>query len=381
MHVYQSLVLFLVACFNFLSFLCWKVDEMKAVLLTNRPSFLVVLISYLNYFEQIDDLPTAAEVSKYAEGPSTPGLEEPNLFGTQMDQGNNEVDYHNSADLISLEATQKESLNHQRENDAIDCSLQNNGNHISLDLHHEDNACDLVEMDSKKEKQEHLACQAVMKDQENLIPNDHCLTSLPLVDSSNKDYPTTLLPECEGGMINASDVAEKEEDLQDGVLANNNLVSAPLANFVVSAPLMNNEKVASPSHVTSDQEDLSCKPLSNNMDESRGPGSDGHLQDGNTLSKHEVLNDIEISKSEGQSCLFDDAPVSNVISPLGSPGRPEVVDEEAQASQELKEAETLNHVSHEAVQPTESILRPCISHLGQPSLSFIEGIIEQINIS
>ncbi|KAG4922544.1 hypothetical protein AAZX31_18G225500 [Glycine max] len=322
---------------------------------------------------EIDDLPTAAEVSKYAEGPSTPGLEEPNLFGTQMDQGNNEVDYHNSADLISLEATQKESLNHQRENDAIDCSLQNNGNHISLDLHHEDNACDLVEMDSKKEKQEHLACQAVMKDQENLIPNDHCLTSLPLVDSSNKDYPTTLLPECEGGMINASDVAEKEEDLQDGVLANNNLVSAPLANFVVSAPLMNNEKVASPSHVTSDQEDLSCKPLSNNMDESRGPGSDGHLQDGNTLSKHEVLNDIEISKSEGQSCLFDDAPVSNVISPLGSPGRPEVVDEEAQASQELKEAETLNHVSHEAVQPTESILRPCISHLGQPSLSFIEG--------
>ncbi|KAL2606749.1 hypothetical protein GLYMA_09G247600v4 [Glycine max] len=322
--------------------------------------------------QEIDDLPTAAELSEYAEGPSTPGLEEPNLFGTQMDQGNNEVDYHNSADLISLEAAPKESSDHQRENDVINCSLQNNGNHISFDLHHEDNACDLVEMNSKKEEQEHLACQVVMKDQENLIPNDHCLTLLPLVDSSNKDYT-----ECEGGMINASDVAEKE-DLQDGVLMNNDPVSAALdqtiTNCVVSAPLMNNENVASSgcSHVTSDQEDLSCKPLSN-MDGSWGPGFDGRLEDGNTLSKHEVLNGIEISKSEGQFCPFDDARVSNVISPLRSPGRPEVVDEEAQASQELKEAETLNHVSLEAVQPAESILQPCTSHLGQPSRSFIEG--------
>ncbi|TKY65323.1 Sister chromatid cohesion 1 protein 4 [Spatholobus suberectus] len=330
--------------------------------------------------EEIDDLPTAAEVGEYAQGPSTPGLEEPNLFGTQMDQGNNEVDYHISADLISMEATQKELSGYQRENDVIDCSLQNNGNHFSSDLHHEDNDRDLVEMAGKREEQEHLACQVVMKDQDNLTPNDHCLTSLPLVDSSNKESPATLLPECEGGMINASDVHEKDEDLHDGVLMNNDPdpVSTPLdqtvTNCVVFAPLMNNENVASPvcSHITSDQEDLSCKLLSN-MDGSRGPGSNGHWEDGNTLSKHEVLNDIEISKNEGQSCPFDDALVSNVISPLLSPGRPEVVVVEAQASQELKEAGALNHVSQEAVQPTESILRPCTSHLSQPSLSFIEG--------
>ncbi|XP_020218443.1 sister chromatid cohesion 1 protein 4 [Cajanus cajan] len=335
--------------------------------------------------EEIDDLPSTAEVREYAEGPSTPGLEEPNLFGTQMDQCNNEVDYHNSADLISMEASQKQFSGLQRENDVIDCSLQSNGNHISLDLHHEDNGRDLVKMDSKREEQEHLACQVVMKDQENLTPNDHCLTPLSLVDPSNKEYPTTLLPECEHGVINASDVPEKE-DLHNGVLMNHDPISVSLdqtdTNCVVSAPLMNNDNVATLgcSHVTSDQEDLSCKLLSN-KDGSQDPGSDGHLEDGNTVSKHEVLSNIEISKSEGQSCLLDNAQVSNVISPIGSPGRPEVVDVEAVASQEPKEAETLNHLSHEALQPTESVLRPCTSHPGHPSLPFIEGEKCHVDVS
>ncbi|KAK7340400.1 hypothetical protein VNO77_21102 [Canavalia gladiata] len=328
--------------------------------------------------EEIDGLPTAAEVNEYAQGPSTPGLEEPNLFGTQMDQVNNEVDYHHSADLISKKTTQEESSGHQRENMEIDCSLQNNGNHVSLDLHHKDNDCNLVEMDSKREEQEHLTSNVVLKDQENLTPNDHCLASLPLKHSSNNEYPATLLPQCEGGMINVSDVPEKEEDLHDGVLMNNEAVSAPLdqtvTKCVVSGGVSANENVASPgrSNVTSDQEDLSCKLLSN-MDGYRGQVSDGHLEDDKMLSKHDVLNDIEISKSEGQSCPFDGAQASSVISPPGSPGRPEVVDVEAQASQEPKEPEALNHVSHEAVQPTESILRPCTSHLSHPSLSSIEG--------
>ncbi|KAL9297077.1 hypothetical protein ACSQ67_022973 [Phaseolus vulgaris] len=320
--------------------------------------------------EEIDDLPPSGKVREYAEGPSTPGLEEPNLFGTQMDQGNNEVDCHNLADLKSMETSQHELLGHQRDNDVNDCSLQSNENHISLDLHHEEKCCDLIEVDGKREEQEHLACQVVIKDQENLMNEDHSLASLPLVDSSNKEFPATMLPECEGGMINTSAVPDKEEDLQDGVLMNIDPVPAPpldqtVTNCVVSSPGC--------SHVTSDQENISCKPLSN-MDGSQVPGSDGYLEDGNSLSKHEVLNDIEISKSDRQSCPSDGALISNVISPLGSPGRPEVaVDVEAQASQELKEAEGLNHVSHEAVQPTESLLQPCTSHLGQPSLSFIEG--------
>ncbi|KAK7374405.1 hypothetical protein VNO80_07835 [Phaseolus coccineus] len=322
--------------------------------------------------KEIDDLPPSGKVREYAEGPSTPGLEEPNLFGTQMDQGNNEVDCHNLADLKSMETTQHELLGHQRDNDVNDCSLQSNENHISLALHHEEKCCDLMEVDGKREEQEHLACQVVIKDQVNLMHEDHSLASLPLVDSSNKEFPATMLPECEGGMINASAVPDKEEDFQDGVLMNSDPVPAPpldqtVTNCVVSSPGC--------SHVTSDQENISCKLLSN-MDGSQMPGSDGYLEDGNSLSKHEVLNDIEISKSERLSCPSDDALISNVISPLGSPGRPEVaVDVEAQASQELKEAEGLNHVSHEAVQPTESILQPCTSHLGLPSLSFIEGLL------
>ncbi|XP_027349324.1 sister chromatid cohesion 1 protein 4 [Abrus precatorius] len=324
-----------------------------------------------NEKKEIDGLPADAEVGEYAHGPSTPGLEEPNLYGAQMDQVNSEVGHHKSSALISMKATQKESYGHQTENDVIDCSLQNNGNHVSLDFHHEDNDCNPVEMDSKKEDQEHLACKVVMKDQENLTPNEHCLTSFPL-HSSNNEHLTTLLPEREGGVINASDIPEKEEDLHDGVLMNNEPVSAPLdqtiTKCVVSGGVGVNE------NFTSDQEDLSCKLLSN-MDGPQGPGLDGHLEDDNTSSKHEVLNDIEISKNEGQSYPFDEAQVSNVISPLvvGSPGRTEAVDMEAQASQEPKETEALTHVSHEAVQPTQSILQPCSSHLSQPSLSSIEG--------
>ncbi|KAK7295222.1 hypothetical protein RJT34_18127 [Clitoria ternatea] len=320
--------------------------------------------------EEIDDLPTA----EYAEGPSTPGLEEPNLFGTQMDQVNNEV---TSADLISMETTQKGFSGEQRENDVIDCSLQNNGNDV---LHPEDNDSNVVEVDSKRDEQEHLTCKFVTKDQENLTPNDHCSTSLPLTDSSNKEYPTTLAPESEGEMIGTSDVhVPEKEDLQNGVLMNNEPVPAPLdvtvTNCVVPGSVRVNENVASPScsHLTSDQEDLSCKLLSD-MDGSRVPGSDGHLEDNNTSSKNEAFKGIELFKTEGQSCPFDVAQVSNVISPLGSPGRPEVVDVEAQVPQELKETETLNHVSHEVVQPTESILQPCFSHFNQPAVSFIEGV-------
>ncbi|XP_061368538.1 sister chromatid cohesion 1 protein 4 [Gastrolobium bilobum] len=327
--------------------------------------------------EKFDALPAAAEVSGYAQGPSTPGLEEPNLIGTLVDLVNNEVDYHNSADLVSMETMQKESSADHRENDAIDCSLQNNGKHVDADLHHEDNDSTLVEVESKREEQEHLACMVVMKDQENLVPNDHCLTSSPLVDSSNKEYQTTLLQECAGKTTNASDILEKVKDSHDGVVMNDELVVAPLDQTVTKCVVFGgvnvNETVASPncSHVTSDQEDLSGKLLSG-MDGSQRPESDGHVEDDKTLSKHEVLNDIEISKSEGQSFLFDGAQVSNVISPPGSPGRPEVVDVEAQASQEVKEAEA-NLVSHEAVQPTESYLRPCTSHPSQPSLSSFEG--------
>lgn len=312
-------------------------------------------------FEQIDDLPTAAEVTEYAEGPSTPGLEEPNLFGTQVDQVNNGADYHNSADFTSMKSAQNDSAAHQREDGVINGSLQNNVKQFGVDFHHENSDSVMVELDGKREEQEHLA--GMTTDQENLIPSDHRSISLPLMVSSNREYPTTSVSECASGLISASDIPEKVEDLHDGVSINKEPAVAPfdqtVTKDVVSAGVSINENVASPScsHVTSDQEDLSCRLLSN-VDGSRGPESDGHLEDGPTLSKDEVPNDVEISKSEGKSSPFDEAQKSI----------------EAQASQELMEAEALNHVSHEGEQPAEAHLRPCTSHRSQPSLSSVEGI-------
>ncbi|XP_004492871.1 sister chromatid cohesion 1 protein 4 isoform X2 [Cicer arietinum] len=327
--------------------------------------------------DSIDGLPTVAEFHEYAQGPSTPGLQEPNLFGTQADQVINDADFHNSADLLSMETTQNESCAHQTENDVNGCSLQNNGKHVDADLLHEASDCVLVEVDTKRKLQENLICTVVMKDQENLIPNNNCLASVPLMDDSNKNHPITMLPECTDGMIDASDILEKVEDLHDGVLMNTEPVVPPLnetVNVISGGSVSINDITVSPScsNVTSDQEGLSCKLLSN-MDGSRASEFDGRLKDDNTLSKHEVLNNSEISKNEEQPCVVDEAHISNIKSPLELTGRPEVVDMEAHVYQELKEADVLNHVSHEAEHPTESHLRPCTSHMNHPSLSSIEG--------
>ena len=75
------------------------------------------------------------------------------------------MNFHNSADLLSMETTQNESSAHQTENDVICCSLQNNGKHVGVDLHHEASDCVLAEVDDKREEQEHFK----RTDQENLI--------------------------------------------------------------------------------------------------------------------------------------------------------------------------------------------------------------------
>jgi cohesin complex subunit SCC1 len=210
------------------------------------------------------------------------------------------------------------------------------------------------------------------------------------MDSSKKDHTTTVLPDCEGGLIDASGILEKVENLNDGVLLNTEPVMSTLNGNgdVVSGGVSINATIVSPSrsHVTSDQEGLSCKLLSN-VDGSHGSEFDGHLVDNNTLANHEISNNSEISKNEEQPCnnsdiskneeqpcVVDEAQVPNIASPLESSGRPEVVEVEARASQELKGADVSNHASHEAGQPTESLLRPCTSHINHPSLLSIEGI-------
>lgn len=311
-------------------------------------------------FYQIDDTPTGIEGNEFAQGPSTPGLEEPNLFNTQVTQVITEAENHNSADLVSM----KSKVSTAQEEDAVDHSMQYNAKNHSVGGH-EDTDCPLV--DSKIEEQEHLTMFGVNKDQENLVENDHFLTSSPRVVSSNKKDPTSMVLQCTDGTISASGVPEKVEDLHDGIVIN----SEPV---VVSRGVSVNETVASPScsHVTSDVEDPCCKDLFH-LDVSRGPESDGHLRDSHALSKHEILTDNEIANSEGESTLFVEAKVSNAVYLPGSPGRPEVVDVEAQASQEPKEAEALDHVADETVQPNELHLRPCTSHMSPPDVLSIGG--------
>ncbi|XP_019443833.1 PREDICTED: sister chromatid cohesion 1 protein 4-like [Lupinus angustifolius] len=325
--------------------------------------------------EEIDDLPIAADAGECAQGPSTPGLEEPDLFGTQVDQVNNEIDDHNSADLVSVKSMQV-SPSPQRDGDAIDCSLQNNVQPVGVDLHHEGDDSLPVELDRKREQKEHLACMVVTTDQDSLIPNDHCSTSSPLTISSNIECPTALIPECAGGMIRAPGVPEMMEDFNGLVLMNNEQSPSDqtITTCVVTGGVNVNETAVSHccSHITSNQENISCKHLLN-MDGSRGPKSDAHMEDDHTSPKHEVLNAIEMSHNEGLSCPIDEAQVSNVISPRGSIGEPQVVDEEVQVSQELIETESSNHISHEVAHPTESRLRPCTSQLSHPSLSSVEG--------
>ncbi|CAK8542549.1 unnamed protein product [Lathyrus sativus] len=328
------------------------------------------------FHDYAQDPSTSPKFHEYAQGPSTPGLQEPNLFGTQSDQVINEADFHNSADLSSMYSTQNESGAHQTENNVIGCSLQNNGKHVGVDLHHEASDRVLTDVNNEIEEQDHFTRTVVMKDQGNLIPNNHCLASVPLMDSSNEDHTTTMLPECAGGYVDASGIHEKVERSQDGVQMNTESVMANLNETVsvVSGGVNINDSGVSPScsHVTPDQEGLSCKLLST-MGGSRGSEFGGHLADVTTSLKHGVSNNSEVSKNEQQPNMVYEAQVSNIVSLLESSGRPEVVDVEARASQELKEAGILNFVSHEAEQRTQSHLQPCTSRVNNPSLLSIEG--------
>ncbi|MED6169115.1 hypothetical protein PIB30_018246 [Stylosanthes scabra] len=259
--------------------------------------------------EEIDDLPTAAEVTGDAEGPSTPGLEEQNCLGAQVDQVNDEAANDNLEDFTSMKI-QNDSVANERENDIIDSALQNNVKQNGEDFHHENSDSVMVDTDEKKEELGHL--EGTRTDQENLIPNNHC------------------------------------------------------------SGVSTNETVAPPSSHVSDQENPSGRLLSN-MDGSQEPEFDGRLEDGPSLSKDEVLDESEFSKTEGNLSPVDEAKKSIVTSPVGSPSKTPDVDVEVQPSQERMEAEAVNHDSHEAEQPTESLLRPCTTHLTQPSPSSVEG--------
>jgi len=68
----------------------------------------------------------------------------------EADQVIIEADFHNTTDLLSMEATQNESSTHQTQNDVIGCSLQNNGKHVGVDLHYEASECALTDIGKTK---------------------------------------------------------------------------------------------------------------------------------------------------------------------------------------------------------------------------------------
>lgn len=310
--------------------------------------------------DQVDGKSSGTEVGEYAQGSSPPGLKEPNLFSTKVAQVINEAEYHNSTDLVSKKIAPKVSSD--REEDPVDYFMQDHVKNGSVvDLHNEETECLLV--DSKRGGEEHLVCLDVAKNQENLVANDHFLTSLQ---------------ECTDGKLSASGVAEKVEDLHDGVVINNEPVVVSLdqtvMKSVVSGDVSVNETVASPScsHVTFDLEDP-CTKLLSNSDVCKEHQSDGHLEDNRALSKHGIVVENEFAKIEEESTPSVEAKVSSAVNLLGSPGRPEVVDVEAQTSQELNEADALNHVAHEAVHCNELHLQPCSSGLSKPDVLSIGG--------
>ncbi|KAH7542141.1 hypothetical protein FEM48_Zijuj02G0041800 [Ziziphus jujuba var. spinosa] len=61
----------------------------------------------------------------------------------------------------------------------------------------------------------------------------------------------------------------------------------------------------------------------------------------------EANTDVEIANDKGESCSPTNELASNVIYPPELPGRPEVVNVEAQAFQQPNDTETFNPLTHE----------------------------------
>lgn len=325
---------------------------------------------------QVDVLVTDPEIVEYAQAPSTPGLlEEPNLSSVQETlacDDHMELD-HTLTGLIAAEnaLTASGKSDFLGDKNTVNWSLRNDLNADTVE-----NGCLLGDQDIKQVKpQEHLPpTEASM---EHMLADNRLSTSLPSSDPIEQTEAIHRELECSDGTVGVLDGPDKAEDIHNGVVIDNepstSFVHQTDVECVEPVGVRLDETVASPScsHITSDFEDPSRKTFSSGI---FALESEAYLEDDQASPRPEILNDVEIANDVGRSCSTSKASASNVVCPLESPGRPEVVNAEAQACQELKETQTFDPVANDVMQSNQShVLRACNAHQSQPDMSSLGG--------
>lgn len=283
---------------------------------------------------------------------SSPGLEEePNqsiVQGALAHDDRLESKDHNLTNSVAMERTEnvtsKSDLHH--ENDNAERSLQKNLNHETVvGMHSEENGYLLGDMKIKEvNPQGHSSPTAVTT---NNISADNGLST------------SFRSPVMSNGTIGTLDGLPRVEDLHNGVVINNEPTALPpnqMAEGCVESPGVRlEETVASPScsQVTTELEDPGRRTCSIDV---------------------EIRTDRDITNNNGESCSPTNELASNVVCPLESPGRPEVVNVEARgACQEPNDAETFNPLTHDdVVSNGMPVLRAC-NFRGQNDMSPLGG--------
>ncbi|GMN59756.1 hypothetical protein TIFTF001_028843 [Ficus carica] len=186
------------------------------------------------------------------------------------------------------------------------------------------------------ESQVHSASTAVIKEN---ISADNGL-STPLSDMAEHVKHIALEPECSYGNVRALD-GPTREDIHNGVVINNELT----AHLVDRTDVQCAESPTC-SQVTTETED---------------PG------------RRTCSVDVEIHNDMGESCSPSNTLASNVVCPPESPGRPEVVNVEAQIFQESRETDALNHSTHEHMTLNDLPGLSACSTRTQPDASSLGG--------
>lgn len=232
---------------------------------------------------------------------------------------------------------------HHENNNAEWSSQKNVNNDTIMGMHTEDNGYLSGDMEIKQVKpQEHLSSIGVTSD--NILPDNGLSTSSL---SPVEHVKSTLVTESLNGIISTLDGLSRNEDIQNGVIKNNEPAAVPIDQMDVRCA-----ESPSCSQVTTEMEDPGRRTCSIDV---------------------EVLTDLEIANDKGESCSPTNELASNVVCPPESPGRPEVVNVEAQACQEPNDTETFNLLTHENMVSNDMpALRACNSK-GQTAISPLGG--------
>ncbi|GAV83935.1 Rad21_Rec8 domain-containing protein [Cephalotus follicularis] len=316
----------------------WEKDEIDEGITENSDAMLVD--SSGNQPGQPGDLSVHAEFNEYAQAPSTPGLvEEPNLSSVQEALGCDdhlESEDHNATELIAAENTEsafsKSHFHHVNQN-GVDRSFCNDSNHVAVEcMLPEENGYHSRDLEIKQtELQGDLLAELVK----------------PIPSVTESSY----------GTVGALDCLNREENIQNGVVSNNesSVPSLDVSNREDSVTVRLDEGVASPScaHVISalDVPGQRTWPTSTCLHV-----TEAYVEDDPVSLQPKIDSDFfEVSDNVEKSFSHDKAGVS---------GRAADVD-----------LEMLNHpaVQEETPSVHSHVLRHCSSHLSQYDTSSFGG--------